>query len=218
MRWNVTYHPLKENEIIECYFAVLENTALEQRVIQEYMLDEKSAQRLSDVYQVARGSRNEPFNKSHGFFLAAVVGILRKYWYLRDAAFSLMAKNNPQFKTYCAPWTALIPQQYQRGHLDCGITENYCSGLYLNLAGLQKLQVDYASDPRIWAIVEDIFSHGRLAVFWKAVDYAIENQMGLLEATEIIEPDLHNPYNTHCFSILSNCERESLLLYQSTRM
>jgi hypothetical protein len=216
MGWNVTYHPLKENEITECYFAVLENPTLEQGVIQQYALDERSAQRLSEVYQVARESRNEPFNKSHGFFLAAVAGILRKYWYLCDAAFSFMVKSNSQFETYVTPWTALVPQQYQRGHFDCGITESYCSGFYLNLAGLQKLQIAYAGDARIWAIVEDTFSHGRLAVFWKAVDYAIEHQMGLLEATEIIEPDLHNPHNTHCFSTLLNCEKESLLLYQET--
>lgn len=214
MEWHISYHPLKVSEIRDCYFAVLDNPTLEKKVARQYEINDLFTQRLSEVYQTARTSQPASFQASHGFSLAVVAGILRKYWYVHGSAFSSAVEKDSREMRYSSLWKALVPQEYQHGQIENGISTHCSSGAYLSLAALQRLRVDYAGDARRWAIIEDTFSHGRLAVFWKAVDYAINHQMGLLEATDVITPDPINPNNTRCYSNVLNCEQDGILLYQ----
>lgn len=58
-----------------------------------------------------------------------------------------------------------------------------------------------------------MLSHGRLEIFWKAVDIAIENNLGLVEASEVIEPDPFILNSSTSFSNLYNCDPDGVLLY-----
>ena len=216
MEWHLSYHPLKESEIRDCYFAVLDNPTLERQVVQQYALDDASAQRLSEVYHTARTSPSTSFQVSHGFSLAIVAGLLRKYWYVHGSTFTSVVEKSPQRRKYKRLWKAMVPPQYQHGPMKDAISTHFSSGAYLSHTGLQQLRIDYAGDARLWAILEDTFSHGRLGVFWQAVDYALDHEMGLLEAADVIMPDPINLHNVPCHANALNCEQEGILLYQQT--
>jgi len=62
------------------------------------------------------------------------------------------------------------------------------------------------------------FSHGRLAVFWKAVDNAVENALGLVEASEVIEPNLFILNATRSFANLLNSHPDGALLYKEAAL
>lgn len=61
--------------------------------------------------------------------------------------------------------------------------------------------------------MDETFSHGRLDIFWKAVDDAIENGFGLIEASEIVEPNPLNLDASRSLSNLFNCSPDGALLY-----
>lgn len=53
-----------------------------------------------------------------------------------------------------------------------------------------------------------------LPVFIKALQYAKENNLGLLEASEVVEPNPLDLNNSESYSNLLNCDTEGALIYE----
>lgn len=81
---------------------------------------------------------------------------------------------------------------------------------------LQQLRSDYRVDAMLRDRMDDVFSHGCLAIFWSAVDDAIEKGCGLLEAAEVVEPNPMDLSASRCASNLFHCNREAVLPYAAS--
>ena len=61
--------------------------------------------------------------------------------------------------------------------------------------------------------LEGLWCDGQLAVLKKALTAAVELGTGLLEATEVVEPDPISPNESTSYSNLYHCDRDGVYLY-----
>lgn len=218
MGWDVTYHPVGADEIRSIYFKGLAEREHYKTLATQFAVDDFYAEQLRIRFEEARNIELEvPFNKGHAYYVAIIFGFLRKHHYIRGGAFSFLADDRVMAR-YVGDWASLVPEILRRRKFENCLTENYCGGVYLSNDALKALRKDYEADPVVRSKMDENFSHGRLAVFWQAVDDAIENGQGLVEATEVVEP---NPLDLNASSSLSNlfnCHPDGALLYREAAL
>lgn len=213
MGFDISYHPLAESEIAELYFKPLEDPTCAEVIGKKFNLGDDDLERLLEIYQAGRDTdSDEFFNSSHGFHIAVSAGVVRKYWYVRGGAISF-AFEDDELAIYTKPWAELIPERFRSGEIENAITENYMAGCYLTHDGLKRLREDYDSNPEVKSSLDEKFSHGRLEVFFRALDFAVENNVGLVEASEVIFPNPLDPAATECYAKFENCEKDGFILY-----
>ena len=129
MGWDISYHPIKEQEVKTCYFDVLKNDTLIDQIGKEYGTHEFYIDKYKQVIAAAKNiDPTLPFDKTHGYYLAVIQGLLRKYFYVRGGAFSFVAQKDNSFFKYCRKWGDVIPKDFQIGVVRNQLTENYSSG------------------------------------------------------------------------------------------
>ncbi|MNI03785.1 hypothetical protein D3C73_566930 [compost metagenome] len=74
---------------------------------------------------------------------------------------------------------------------------------------------DYHNKVEIKSELDQLFSEGRISIFLKALNFAKEHGLGLLEATEVVEPQPFDLNESKSYSNLFNCDKEGPLLYQA---
>jgi hypothetical protein len=214
MGWDITYHPVGPDEIQSIYFKGLTDHDHYKSLVTQFGVNDFYAEQLRSRFEEARNIKGDvSFQKGHAFYVAIISGFLRKHHYIRGGAFSFLADDDVMAR-YVGDWKILVPEAYRDRHFDNCLTENYCGGVYLTNEGLKKLRDDYQSDSYVRSKMDETFSHGRLAVFWKAVDEAIESGLGLVEASEVVEPNPFNLNATRSLSNLFNCYPDGALLYE----
>jgi hypothetical protein len=213
MGWDISYHPIAAEEIRSVYFKGIEDVDHYKFLSKQFAMDDFYTEQLRIRFEEARKlEQSVPFNKGHAFCAAIVSGFLRKHWYLRGSAFSFLMDDD-LFTKYVTDWKTLVPPGFAERTFENQLTENYCGGVFIANAALCQLREDYKTDEEIKSKMDETFSHGRLAVFWLAVDYAIENNLGLLEASEVIEPNPFDLNSTRSLTNLMNCELDGVFLY-----
>ncbi len=213
MGWDVTYHPVGHDDIASTYFATLADPAREDGLAQQYGLASFDADKLRKVFASARElPPDRPFNKGHAFHVAIVFGFVRKFHYVRGGAFSFLM-DDPTMRRYTSDWKDLVPPQERSRVFENRLTENYCGGVFLSHEALRRLRTDYDTDAHVRTRLDETFSLGRVTVFWKAVDGALEQGLGLMEATEAIEPNPMDLNASAGYTNVLNCEPDGLLLY-----
>ncbi|MCL5051648.1 MAG: hypothetical protein M1346_00150, partial [Gammaproteobacteria bacterium] len=86
----------------------------------------------------------------------------------------------------------------------------------LPLEQLRRLRQDAAENPEIHVSLSKVFGEDTLEVFWHAVDDAIVQNRGLLEATDIIEPNPINPEESTGYANIDLCHPEGLQRFFDT--
>ena len=76
-----------------------------------------------------------------------------------------------------------------------------------------QLLKDMEQDHKVCEDLERIWSNGQIAVLKKALSAAAELGTGLLEATEVVEPNPLHPNESTCYSNLFHCDRDGVYLY-----
>ena len=79
-----------------------------------------------------------------------------------------------------------------------------------------QLLKDMEQDPKVCEDLERIWSNGQIAVLKKALSAAAELGAGLLEATEVVEPNPISPNESTSYSNLYHCDRDGVYLYMDT--
>jgi hypothetical protein len=95
------------------------------------------------------------------------------------------------------------------------ITENYCCGAYVNSKNVAKLKADYEADGEIKEAIDGFYAQN-LPVFLDALNYACELEIGLLEATEVVEPNPLDLNKSSSYSNLFNCDPKGAIIYAQT--
>lgn len=212
MGYDISYHPIKESEINEWYFDVLGGKTEIVDLAERYGVDEFYAQKYRNVINAGLEVQpNDCFDKTHGYYIAVVQGFFRTFYYTRGSAFSFLKSSHPEFADYTRTWQDII-----RGAItnpvENQIVENYSSGVYIPADGVVKLLSDYSENKDIADKLNEFYTHN-IVVFLKALENAKKLGAGLLEATEVVEPNPLDLNRSSCYSNLLNCDTEGALLY-----
>lgn len=214
MGWDITYHPFGVNEVRDLYFAGVDTPDAVAAMAERFQVPEVDRPRLEFIFERARDTDPElPFPQTHAFFMAITAGFLRPYWYIRDGALSFLY-DDPEFRPFFSDWTDLVPESRRREGLDTLLLCNYCGGVYLTPEALADLREAARTRAPVAEKLEALFSGGRLDLFWSAVDHALDNGLGLLEAAEVIEPNPVDVRKTRCYARTENCDPAGPILYQ----
>ena len=114
---------------------------------------------------------------------------------------------------YTLPFQKILGDRLSNPVQNC-ILENYSGGVYIPEDQVPRLLADGQSGP-VRAALESVFGN-TLPVFFKALEHAQREGLGLLEATEVIEPNPMNIQETVCRSYLNNCDIEGVTIYVET--
>ena len=223
MGYDVSFHPISPEEMQEWYFTPLTwiQQGQEEKVLAlaaQYGIEDFYAEKYLDTLRV--GEKTEPdelFDKSHGFYIAVIQGFFRDYYYTRGSAFSFLLEEKPDYARYFTPWAQVVPTAFPNP-AENRIVENYCSGVYLSLDQVMQLLKDMEQDPKVCEDLERIWSNGQIAVLKKALSAAAELGAGLLEATEVVEPNPIYPNESSSYSNLYHCDRNGVYLYMDLTM
>ena len=221
MGYDVSFHPISPEEIREWYFTPLTwiQQGQEEKVLAlaaQYGIEDFYAEKYLDTLRVgAETESNELFDKSHGFYIAVIQGFFRDYYYTRGSAFSFLAEEKPEYERYFTSWDQVTPVSFPNP-MQNRIIENYCSGVYLSPDQVMQLLKDMEQDPKVCEDLERIWSNGQIAVLKKALSAAAELGAGLLEATEVVEPNPISPNESTSYSNLYHCDRDGVYLYIDT--
>jgi hypothetical protein len=211
MGYDITFHPIKLNEMYKYYY----NLISAPETIDEVLKDVSFASKIRDIYGygVNTDAKTHKFNKTHGFFVATIAGYLHEYWYVRGASISFLADKEKNFLKYFSDYESILPSYVKTMECTSLITENYMCGGFIEMDKLPELKNDLNSF-KFKAVVEEVFSHGRLKIINLAIDYALKNKTGILEATDLVVPNPFDIDKVECITNLSNCHVDGALLYQ----
>ena len=218
MGYDVSFHPISPKEMQEWYFTPLTwiQQGQEEKVLAlaaQYGMEDFYAEKYLDTLRV--GAKTEPdeiFDKSHGFYIAVVQGFFREYYYTRGSSFSLLVEQKPKYARYLTSWDQLTPVSFSNPKKN-RIIENYCSGAYLSPDQVVLLLTDMENDPKVLKDLEELWINGQIAVLKKALSAAAKSGAGLLEATEVVEPNPISPNESTSYSNLYHCDRDGVYLY-----
>ena len=218
MGYDVSFHPISPEEMREWYFTPLtwiqqgqEEKAL--ALAAQHGMEDFYAEKYLDTLRV--GAETEPdelFDKSHGFYIAVIQGFFRDYYYTRGSGFSFLMEEKPEYARYFTPWVQVVPTTFPNP-VENQIIESYCSGVYLSQNQVIQLLRDLKQDQKVLEDLEEIWCDGQLAVLKKALKAAAEQGIGLLEATEVVEPNPIRPNESTSYSSLHHCDRDGVYLY-----
>jgi len=218
MGFDISYHPINEDEIKRWYFEVLDNQSVIEQLATEYSIEEFYVNKYKDTINVALNTDvSENFDVTHGYYIAVVQGFFRKYFYTRGSAFSFLIENDNSFADYTTGWQAIVPPMYENPRVERIIT-NYSSGVYISSDKVKMLLSDFENKEKIRQKLIDFYSHGRIDIFISALKFAASNNLGLLEATEVVEPNPLDLNKSSCYSNLFNCDIEGPLLYREAAL
>jgi hypothetical protein len=222
MGYDISYHPIKETELNDWYFnldlfKILDEDYSELEALARlHGIDDFYLQKYKDLLKVTSNIEpDEAFENTYGYFAAVAQGYFKQYFYIRGGVFSFLIADKPYFSNYTKPWEEILSYKYDNPIYN-RINNSYSSGVYIPADKALQLWNDYQTDPQVKKDLEAFFSFGRLSVFLKALQFAITNGDGILEATEVIEPNPLNLNESSCYSNLFNCDPEGALLYQQT--
>ena len=217
MGWDISYHPISEKQIKNWYFDVLDNPSLIDQLAKDYAIEDFYKDKYAETIDIAlKTAPDKAFETSHGYYVAVIQGFFQKYFYVRGGALSF--SESELLNRYFKPWQEFISADRLKGAIQNTIITNYSSGVYIPKDKVIQLLSDYGQNQQIQQELNSLFSHDRITVFLKALNFAKENKVGLLEATEVIEPNPINLNDSSCYSNLFNCDPEGALLYQKTAM
>lgn len=222
MGYDITYHPIKLEQMDEWYFSRLDEMkqgdySKTWEMAQKANMHEFYIDKYLDVMKEAVNIEPDlTFEITHGFNIAVVQGFFLPHYYVRGTAFSFLIEEHPQMAKYITSWQDIIPQ-WIKNPIAGGIVENYCGGVFISPEQVHKLLSDYEKDIQIKNLIDNFFGE-YLPVFIKALNYSLENGLGLLEATDVVVPNVIDLNKTESYSNLFNCDPEGALIYREIAM
>lgn len=149
MGFDISYYPIKEQEIQEWYFEILSDNSKIEKLSIDNGIEDFYKQKYYDTIEV--GNKTEPadfFDKTHGHYITVVQGFFRTYYYTRGSAFSFLIEEKPHFKNYTKGWQDFLNFKIENP-IKNKITDNYSSGVYIPAEKVVDLLNDYKTNEKI---------------------------------------------------------------------
>lgn len=214
MGFDISYHPIKETEIKAWYFDLLEKPELLTTLASANGIERPFSDQYEKTLEYGlQTPADATFERSHGYNIAIVQGFFRSYYYTRGSAFSFLIEQHPYFERYTKDLKTIIPENITNP-VGNRILKNYSSGVFIPARQVLQLLVDYQQDQQVKADLDAFFSHQRIHIFLKALEVAEQYETGILEATEVIEPNPLNLNESICYTNLYHCDQEGVYLFK----
>lgn len=215
MGFDVSYHPISIEQMNEWYFSKLDQLEQALAFAQGKGLDkDKIEQYLVALHTGFKTEESSLFEKTHGFYLAIAQGFFAPYYYTRGTGFSFLINTHPEMQCYVTSWDDIKPD-FIKCKVTGRIVENYSGGVYLSNKQVEQLLEDYVTNEKVKHVLDNFFEQN-IPVFIKALTYAKEHQLGVLEATEVIEPNPIDLDETTSYTYIKNCDTEGVAIYRET--
>lgn len=190
MGYDISFHPISPKEMQEWYFVPLTwvQQGQEEKVrafAAQQGMEDFYAEKYLNTLRVGAGT---------------------------GSAFSFLVDEKPEYARYFTPWEQVVPAAFSNP-TENRIIENYCSGVYLSPDQAAQLLRDLERNKKVLEDLEELWCDGQLAVLKKALTAAVELGVGLLEATEVVEPNPIAPNESTSYSNLYHCDRDGVYLY-----
>lgn len=180
-------------------------------------VDEFYTGKYIDTMKAAAGTGpDETFEKSHAYYLAVIQGFFLPYFYTRGTAFSFLMAQAPQMGEYATSWREIKPD-FIGCHVQDRLEENYSGGVYIAPEQAARLLADCGAGRAVSKTVNDFFGQNA-PVFSKALRYACGHGLGLIEASEVVEPNPTDLAKTVSYSNLMNCDKDGAYIYRDTAL
>lgn len=201
MGFDVTFHPVSIADLHRFVFDVAADPDLAPGRAKEITKDRRKQKdllegvlsRLPDFVQDVR--RDGGFNQCIAFAAAAVAGYRHPYWYARDAALSFLASKHAELRRLFTPLPAVAKGTIADLDDDSKglLTESYtASGVVLpeNIAALMAVLRKLAKPAKgkKTAPLFEVFDETAYDSLARAIAYAADHELGLMEATDLVVP------------------------------
>jgi len=188
MGYDITFHAISIEEFNYFVFDVIKDQDVTKSRINEITKDQKKQESLQVIYQniIEFIQKKEPetnFSEGLNYLTAMLSGFLHPYWYARGCSFSLTIPN--LVKGLFKPMKMLVKPYLQDITDDSEglITNNFSASgisygkdfdLLVSLFGALQKPNDFSEE--VINAINNVF------------DYAQKNNLGILEATDIVVP------------------------------
>lgn len=220
MGFDVTYHPMSASEMEEWFFARLPELRAGEVSRVAYVgaradLDAEVIKKYISVLNQAAGwsDPTAAFESTYGFALAAVQTFFGPYWYTRGSSLTFLAERSPRFERFLTPLPAAEVAGFPQNPSNPRITANWQSGAWVSPQNVRALLDELDADPAAETEFEAAFPGGQAEVVLAALRTAVTDGRGVLEATDVIEPDPLDLAKSSCFGSLRTVDLDGLLLY-----
>lgn len=212
MGFDVTFHPIAQEEIRRYIFDVLDDSSLAEGRVNELAKNKAHRNHLLKLYRLFPNWKSDSklrVNNTLGFATAICAGFLHPFWYARDGGISLLAEDKvPELK---ALFTDLMkiegaPLAAHYGSSFPLLNGNEsASGLIPadQVSALRKAIDSLKSKPGRMGLsfLETVMDQDAIAALEKVTAYCQKHNLGLIEACDIVVPisgaSLTNSANMH---------------------
>jgi len=213
MGFDVTYHPVTEHALHAWYFDFLLSDASVANRCRTHDVPDLFRAKIEAWVAADRAlPAGSSFDATVGFHAAAACGIFSRYHYLRGCRLSKIQS----IGRYTKAWHEIVPTITAHSPARNRAVQNYSSGVFIPPESVRGLRHDIDADPRLRDEIRVEFPDSHFDVLRTALDEAIVSRAGLLEATDVIEPDPFDLNRTTGASNRLNCELAGPLLYRDT--
>ena len=218
MGFDISYHPISKEQMQLWYFDRLyevenEDYNMLQKLGRDAGVEDYFIEEYIETMKVAIGyDKQDTFEKTHVYYLAVVQGFFQKYFYTRGTPISFLIKENPEIEKYITSWSEIKPD-FINCLVEGTLADNYSGGIYISSEQVRQLLSDLKHNKYINEVFKKFFGRN-ISVFINALKYANENDLGLIEASEVIEPNPIDLNNSICYSKLLNCDIDGALIYR----
>lgn len=210
MGFDVTYHPVSEQQLRTWYFDLLADESAKAGLIAQFNIDPIFVEKIDHLLDHGRTAPlSSSFEVSRGFGAAAVAGIFSRYHYVRGCMLTGVAG----IEQYTRPWSEIVPEHMDGRVVHNRIDGNYSSGVFVAAEHVAQLRTDLAGNTAIAAAVAAAFPDEHAGILNTALDEAAAAGVGLLEASDIIEPNPVDLNATQGWSNRLNCDPAGAMLY-----
>lgn len=224
MDLSISYHPISKEQMREWYFDTFEDIGVADTLklrIPPEQLKQHDSEELEAYYKdkyktIMKRSREldyDNFNKWHAYFIAIAQGFFEKFFFVQGSAISSIL-DTEFHNTYVTAWEDVVESDYLDGLQASKKLEGpFSGGAYISPEQVKALLNDYKNDSEIKEIINEQFDGRKIDVLLAALQYASENNQGLLEATKVIDQSEELFEEPSCFSNLFNCDVLSAAVY-----
>jgi hypothetical protein len=195
MKTMISYHPISEIEIHNWYYnidfsLILDdvNYSLIKTARASNMSDEYLKKYIKTMKKAVKTDADAVFDTTHGFYIAKIQTYFRCSFAVKGS-FSQLIAQKEYFKTYTKSWEVILENIENFTFLN-KLTDMPSSGIYIPAEKIIELLKDYNGNLIIKRDINDFFGESATNAFIESLNYAQENNLGLLEANAILKFEL----------------------------